>query len=128
MHGKTVIVSSHLLSEIEQVANRMIIIHKGRKITEGVVSELLDPAHTIVAIETTDNAAALQQIEASPWREKLMNVQGAPQLELTRDAIPEFVQWLTAHAAVISVTSKNSLEAYFLSLTNPCLLYTSRCV
>lgn len=121
VHGKTVIVSSHLLSEIEQVANRMIIIHKGKKITEGVVSELLDPAHTIVAIETTDNAAALQQIEASPWREKLMNVQGALQLELTRDAIPEFVQWLTAHAAVISVTSKNSLEAYFLSLTNPLL-------
>jgi ABC-type multidrug transport system ATPase subunit len=36
--GKTVIVSSHLLSEIEQMANRMIIIHKGKKITE-----LVDP-------------------------------------------------------------------------------------
>jgi ABC-2 type transport system ATP-binding protein len=30
--GKTVIVSSHLLNEIEMVANRMIIIHKGKKL------------------------------------------------------------------------------------------------
>jgi ABC-type multidrug transport system ATPase subunit len=29
--GKTVIVSSHLLSEIELIANRMIVIHKGKK-------------------------------------------------------------------------------------------------
>ncbi len=29
--GKTILVSSHLLSEIELVANRMLIIHKGKK-------------------------------------------------------------------------------------------------
>jgi len=30
--GKTVVVSSHLLSEIELIANRMIVIHKGKKL------------------------------------------------------------------------------------------------
>ena len=34
-HGKTVLVSSHLLSEIELIANRILIIHKGKKIVEG---------------------------------------------------------------------------------------------
>jgi ABC-type multidrug transport system ATPase subunit len=42
---KTVIVSSHLLNEIEQVATRVLIIDKGKKIIEGNASELFDPAH-----------------------------------------------------------------------------------
>ncbi len=42
--GKTVVVSSHLLSEIELIANRIIIIDKGKKIVEGTATELLDPA------------------------------------------------------------------------------------
>jgi ABC-type multidrug transport system ATPase subunit len=40
---KTVLVSSHLLSEIEQIADSMLIINKGRKIVEGKVNELLNP-------------------------------------------------------------------------------------
>jgi ABC-type multidrug transport system ATPase subunit len=38
--NKTVFVSSHLLSEVEQIANRMLIIDKGRKIVEGDVKNL----------------------------------------------------------------------------------------
>jgi len=53
--GKTIVVSSHLLSEIELVANRMIIIHKGKKIVEGKVAELLDPSRSLVQIETGNN-------------------------------------------------------------------------
>ena len=34
-HGKTVFISSHLLSEMEQVADSLLIIHKGKKIAEG---------------------------------------------------------------------------------------------
>ena len=41
--GKTVLVSSHLLSEIEQVATRLIIIDKGCKLVEGDSKELLIP-------------------------------------------------------------------------------------
>src|SRR5215210_9387426 len=37
---KTVLVSSHLLSEIEQVATRMLIVDHGKKIIEGNVNEL----------------------------------------------------------------------------------------
>ena len=33
-HGKTILVSSHLLHEIEQVATDIIIIHKGKKMIE----------------------------------------------------------------------------------------------
>src|SRR6478736_4682129 len=65
--GKTVVISSHLLSEIELIASRMIVIHKGEKIVEGKVDDLLDPTHTIVDIESTDNLAAAKKLSGSKW-------------------------------------------------------------
>jgi ABC-type multidrug transport system ATPase subunit len=65
--GKTILISSHLLSEIELVANRMLIIDKGKKIVEGKVSELLDPSKTLVQIETTNNTEAKEKLASSSW-------------------------------------------------------------
>ena len=39
MQGKTVFLSSHLLSEVEQVCDRVAIIHQGRIVREGRVAE-----------------------------------------------------------------------------------------
>jgi ABC-type multidrug transport system ATPase subunit len=69
MH-KTVVVSSHLLGEIELIANRMIIINKGRKIAEGNVAQLLDPSNTLVQLETTDNEATFQKLKSTIWADK----------------------------------------------------------
>ena len=45
---KTIIVSSHLLNEIEQISTRMLIIDEGKKMVEAAVSTLIDPAKTVV--------------------------------------------------------------------------------
>lgn len=42
--GKTVIVSSHLLSEIEMIADRVLIIHKGKKVAEESTQSLTEKA------------------------------------------------------------------------------------
>ncbi len=119
-HGKTVIVSSHLLTEIEQIANRMIIIHKGKKITEGVVSELLDPAHTIVQLETTNDEAAQILLKQSSWHEQLQVDGPGIRLQMNRNDIPALATWLSdAGTGILAINPKNSLEDYFLSLTNP---------
>jgi ABC-2 type transport system ATP-binding protein len=39
--GRTVIVSSHMLSEVEQTCTFVVVMHRGRLITTGEVSELL---------------------------------------------------------------------------------------
>ena len=39
--GITVIISSHILSEIEKISNRMVVINNGEKIVEGNVQELM---------------------------------------------------------------------------------------
>ena len=117
--NKTVMVSSHLLSEIEQVATRMLIINKGKKIVEGSVEELIDPAKTTVSLETTDVASALQFIKNSKWNTCLSKpVTENILLEMHKEDIPVFNRDLVhAGIGVSSLQPKNSLENYFLDVT-----------
>jgi ABC-type multidrug transport system ATPase subunit len=116
---KTLFVSSHLLAEMEMVATRMLIIHKGARVVEGGVQELLNPARLHVELQTTDNAAALRLIEAGHFKAGLQ--QHDPNkitLELEKNDIPALVQQLVqAGLGVASVKPRHSLEDYFLQLT-----------
>jgi len=115
--GKTVLISSHLLSEIEVIANRMIIIHKGKKMVEGVVADLLDPAHTMIQIETNNNAAAKEKLRQTKWVTYLQEDKPL-QLLMNREDVPQLISDLVALGVqMLSVNSSHSLENYFLSLT-----------
>jgi ABC-2 type transport system ATP-binding protein len=118
--GKTVIVSSHLLSEIEQMANRMIIIHKGKKITEGDVKQMMDPSKTIVDIATIDDAHSFGLIQTSIYAELLQVNDGGIRMQMDKNNIPAMIHWMSqAGIQILSVQPRHSLEDYFLSLTNP---------
>jgi ABC-type multidrug transport system ATPase subunit len=117
--GKTVIVSSHLLSEIELIANRMIIINKGKKIVEGNVAELLDPANTLVEINTTNNEETLAKLQNSQWASSITIAKKVLRLQMNRKDVPQLVSTLTSmQVNILSVEPRHSLEDYFLSLTN----------
>jgi ABC-type multidrug transport system ATPase subunit len=117
--GKTVIVSSHLLSEIEIIANRMIIIHKGQKIEEGEVATLLDPANTLVEINTTDNNTAKQYLQTSNWANCLQESTKNIKLRMNKTDVPQLISDLSTNKTnLLSVQPRHSLEDYFLSLTN----------
>jgi ABC-type multidrug transport system ATPase subunit len=117
--GITVIVSSHLLSEIEIIANRMIILHKGEKVVEGDVSALLDPANTLVEINTTNNIEAFTNLQNTRWVTTLENSKKCIRLRMDRNEVPEIIATLsTLNTNILSVTPRHSLEDYFLSLTN----------
>src|SRR5882757_8247314 len=75
--GKTLLVSSHLLSEMELIANRMLIIDKGKKIVEGVAADLFDPAQTIVELDTIDPPFTGETIARSKWQPYLQQRKGA---------------------------------------------------
>ncbi len=116
--GKTVIVSSHLLSEIEIIANRILIINKGKKIVEGSAAELLDPAKTIVAIDTVNNTETLLKLNQSNWANKLVKSEEAIKIQMNKAAIPQLLQDLAAmNIGVLEVQPRHSLEDYFLSIT-----------
>ncbi|MFT3910005.1 MAG: ABC transporter ATP-binding protein [Ferruginibacter sp.] len=117
--GKTVIVSSHLLSEIELIANRMIIIHRGKKMAEGVVSEMLDPSNTVVVLETTNNQKALSKLLELGWEARTKPSDKFIYLNINKNEIPKLVTVLTAiDIGIIALQPRHSLEDYFLSLTN----------
>jgi ABC-2 type transport system ATP-binding protein len=56
--GITVLLSSHLLAEVEELCNRVAIIRKGRIVYEGALSELRERAGTTWRLRTSDQARA----------------------------------------------------------------------
>lgn len=117
--GKTLFISSHLLSEMEQVADSLLIIHKGKKIAEGKMNQLINPDKYEVEIETD---------EADRLAELLKTWSGNPALRkadkhivvihIDRLSIPELLKYLADHhIPVYSVRPRHNLENYFLSLT-----------
>lgn len=117
---RTLIISSHLLSEIEQVATRVLIIDKGSKIIEGNATELFDPSQTIVELQTFDNEYALQQLQLSPWNDHLQAQRdSAILIKLDRQLIPQLhCNLVEMDIQVLSLQPRHSLEDYFLQVTS----------
>jgi ABC-type multidrug transport system ATPase subunit len=116
--GKTIVVSSHLLSEIELVANRMIIIHKGKKVVEGKVAELLDPSRSLVQVKTNNDVEAREKLQHTKWSALLQNNKAHLQLKMNKEDVPQLIQELVSQQIqVLSINPMHSLEDYFLSLT-----------
>ncbi len=64
--GKTVLISSHLLSEVRQICTRVAIIHQGQLATERSISELLSSqGRYVVQLEQAQQALAL--VQQQPW-------------------------------------------------------------
>lgn len=116
---KTVFVSSHLLNEIEQVSDRLLIIDKGKKIVEANISEMVDPARTFLELKTSGNEACYNLLKQSAtWNAFLPALEnGHIAITLPQDQIPALVSFLVQQGVeVYSLKQQNSLEAYFLSL------------
>ena len=119
--GKTILVSSHLLHEIELIANRMLIIDKGEKVMEGTVAELVDPANTIVHLEVTNVQEVMAWLQNSRWKASLQAQEQNKNvilLRMNKAQVPELTtELVNAGAGIMSLQPQNSLESYFLSLT-----------
>lgn len=117
--GKTILVSSHLLSEIEQVATQILILHKGKKMVEGNTKALLDPQNKIVQFKTLDDARALQVVQNSTYKASLMDRKQGVFLKVPNTDIPQLNEFfLHAGIPIMGIEAKNSLEDYFLNITS----------
>jgi ABC-type multidrug transport system ATPase subunit len=117
--GKTVFVSSHLLNEIELIADSVLIINKGKKVAEGNKDDLLNPAKTMVELVTDNAGNAYALLKESAWAENLVSQQyDIIILEVDKSRVPELNRSLVEKGInVRSLRPKHSLEDYFLSLT-----------
>src|ERR1700751_283439 len=57
-HGITIVLSSHLLAEVEEVCNRVAIVQKGRIVYEGEIADLKRAAGMTYRLATTNNQQA----------------------------------------------------------------------
>ncbi|WP_245159842.1 alpha/beta fold hydrolase [Blastococcus sp. CT_GayMR19] len=66
--GRTVIVSSHLLSEIEQTCSHVVVMAKGQKIAQGTVEEIVGTggAVSIGLVDDSDLDRAIAVLEGLP--------------------------------------------------------------
>lgn len=116
--GRTVILSSHLLSEVQQVADSVAILSRGRLIVQGSVAELLRGRQG-VQLKTTDDARATGILGSPPLAWKVH----AEEAGLVVDVLPERAWELTRALAeqgvyVAEMTPvRASLEHYFLEVT-----------
>ena len=117
--GKTLFVSSHLLNEMEQIADSMLIIDKGKKVAEGSKEELLNPVKTQVELITDNKESTIRIIKETKWGSFLLNNgNGKILLEMDKILIPELNRALVEKGInVLSLKPKHSLEDFFLSLT-----------
>lgn len=117
--GKTVLISSHLLNEIEMVASRMIIIDKGRKIVEGTVGELFDNRSMLVSLQLNNPETVKIALANTRWQAFVKEQhQQIIIFQLDKELLPLLTRDLVNMGAEITALQpQHSLEAYFLSLT-----------
>lgn len=117
--GKTLLVSSHLLGEMEMMATSLLIISKGKKVAEGKIHELLNPEISRVELITAMTEPALRCIRSSAWSASIQEVKGCTiLLELRKAEIPDLNRYLVQQdIAVQSLRPVHTLEEYFLAQT-----------
>jgi ABC-2 type transport system ATP-binding protein len=121
--GKTVFISSHLLNEVEQVCDRVAIIHQGRIVQEGEVSELLSGLPGQLRIQASPLPQALTVLEPN-WQASVDSQSEDTdrpwiQVDAPPDSAPDIIRRLVkAGVEVHQVEAhKQSLEELFLEVT-----------
>jgi len=117
---KTIFLSSHILYEVELVANRMIILNKGATKVEGYVKDLLNAKKLKVSIEVDDEEKTNSLIAQSDWVKKLESqAKTVFMFLLENDEIANLNKYLVENGiAVSAVVPTRSLEDYFLKITD----------
>jgi len=121
--GRTVLVSSHLLSEVEQTCSHVVVIHKGKVVATGTVADIVS-ADGRVVLRVDAPERAVDVLRTLPGVGPITIVEptnGAPSAQVQADLeeVPaaEAVRTLVgAGVAVSSVAPRNRLEDVFLAL------------
>ena len=118
--GITILISSHILSEIEIICNRMIIIQKGSKVVEGAVNDLLNYNELHVSFEFESELVVMDFINHHQvLKLKFISVvHHKYHFKLLSNEVAEINKlFINNGFAVKSMVPVRSLEDYFLNMT-----------
>ena len=116
--NKTILLSSHQLSEIELIANRMVIITKGKSLVEGNVQELLNAQELTVRLELSDvnkSIPLIQQHFANVEITRINEVEIS--LSIEKQQVPHLNKMLgDNNILVYALEPKRKLEDFFMKI------------
>jgi ABC-2 type transport system ATP-binding protein len=114
--GKTVFVSSHILAEVAQMVDEVVIIHRGRLITQGPVDTVIANMGCAVAVRSPD---ATSLADLLTRRDATVSRRDGDRLLVSGLDIEDVGRLAAAHGLVLYELREEgvSLEETFLALT-----------
>jgi len=116
--NKTILLSSHQLSEIELIANRMVIITKGKSLVEGNVQELLNAQELTVRLELSDVNKAIPLIQQHFSNVEITRINEVEiSLSIEKQQVPHLNKMLgDNNILVYALEPKRKLEDFFMKI------------
>ena len=115
--GVTVLVSSHLLAEVEATCTHVAVLHEGSVVAQGELAELLESGSPTLLVSTPDGAEAVEALRENRITSKL-TPEGV-RVDLTATTPPAVLEILVrAGVALYEATrARTGLEDLFARLT-----------
>jgi ABC-2 type transport system ATP-binding protein len=116
--GKTIVLCSHLLAEVQQVCDRVVILANGRTIAQGEVATLLRQGMQIV-LRVDDPRRGEAILCQAPWIESVTREGDTILLTMADDHTPTLGRFLAEHGLVVLEMRRRErdLEQFFLTIT-----------
>ncbi len=122
--GRTVMLSSHLLDEVQRTCDAVAIVDRGKVIRQGPISELLAAASLAVEVECSEPDRARTLLEALTIDSQVKTSRSGLTISLPagtdRDILPEIARVLVEGGISLYRLQENqaSLESWFLQVTS----------
>ncbi len=115
--GKTILLSSHLLSEVEIIADDLCIIDKGKNIVQGSVKSLLSN-ESLVSQFKVDNIGLAKELLMDPKYQFTPFGESEFEILVSDIDIPPIIKLLVDKGVnIYEIVSKRKLEDFFLKMT-----------
>ena len=119
--GRAVLLSSHVLHEVEQVCDSLAILSNGKLIAQGGVADLLRSRareRIRIRMRTTDNARAVQVLSSLEWVEHVTSDDNSILVTAPSDRSSELSAALSESEIYVTemAVPRMSLEQYFLEV------------
>ncbi|WP_327355927.1 alpha/beta fold hydrolase [Streptomyces sp. NBC_01304] len=116
--GRTVIVSSHLLAEVEQSCTHLVVMHRGKLVQAGPVAEIVGSGETLlVGTEVPLDVVTVEKVAALEGVASAEPTDGGVLIRLDDASVPQLLAELVRlEVPVTSVGPHRRLEDAFLNL------------
>jgi len=122
--GRTVMLCSHLLDEVERTCDAVAIVDRGRVIRQGPIEELVRSANVVVRVGCSDPPTAERAVREAGFAAGVTSGELGLTVTLpagsSRETVAEIARVLVGHGiSVYSVQEvRTTLENWFLSVTS----------